>query len=147
MDYETVGDVAEIMLGYVEEGRTYQASRATTVPARHFLDPDRWRREMDLIFKRVPLMLALSAELPSPGSYKAMEALGLPILITRDAGGEAHVFLNVCQHRGAPVAAEGHGKCARFTCAYHGWTYNNDGRLLAVTDAKKFGDIDRSTRG
>jgi phenylpropionate dioxygenase-like ring-hydroxylating dioxygenase large terminal subunit len=147
MDYETVGDVAEIMLGYAEEGRTYQSNRITTVPARNYLDPDRWQREMDLIFKRVPLLLALSAELPAPRSYKAMEALGLPLLITRDSGGQIHVFLNVCSHRAAPIAAEGHGNCSRFTCMYHGWSYSNDGRLLAVTDAKNFGDIDKSSRG
>ena len=147
MNYETVGDVAEIMLGYVEEGRTFQTNRIITVPSRNYLDPARWQREMDLIFKRVPLMLALSSELPSPGSYKAMEAMGLPLLITRDSAGQAQVFLNVCAHRGAPVAAEGHGKCSRFSCAYHGWTYSNDGRLLAVTDGKTFGDIDKSERG
>jgi phenylpropionate dioxygenase-like ring-hydroxylating dioxygenase large terminal subunit len=146
MDYQTVGNVAEAMLGYVEEGRTFQSDRITTVPASHYIDAARWSREMDLIFKRVPLMLALSAELPEPGSYKAMDALGLPILITRDAKGEIHTFLNVCQHRGAPVVGEGHGKCLRFTCLYHGWTYSNDGRLLVVTDAKNFGDIDKSQR-
>jgi phenylpropionate dioxygenase-like ring-hydroxylating dioxygenase large terminal subunit len=147
MDYETVGNVAEIMLGYVEEGRTFQTSRVTTVPARDYLDPERWQREMELIFKRVPLMLALSAELPAPGSYKTMDAAGMPLLITRDAEGRPHVFLNVCAHRGAPLAADEHGKCSRFTCTYHGWTYSNDGRLLAVTEGKKFGEIDKSSRG
>jgi phenylpropionate dioxygenase-like ring-hydroxylating dioxygenase large terminal subunit len=147
MDYETVGNVAEIMLSYVEEGRTFQTSRVTTVPARDYLDPERWQREMELIFKRVPLMLALSAELPAPGSYKTMDAAGMPLLITRDAEGRPHVFLNVCAHRGAPLAADEHGKCSRFTCTYHGWTYSNDGRLLAVTEGKKFGEIDKSSRG
>src|SRR4051812_7215510 len=98
MDYETIGNVAEIMLDYVENGRTFQTERITTIPAAHYLDPQRWQREMELIFKRVPLMLALSAELPEPGSYKAMEALGLPLLITRDKQGAAHVFFNVCSH-------------------------------------------------
>jgi phenylpropionate dioxygenase-like ring-hydroxylating dioxygenase large terminal subunit len=147
MDYETVGNVAEIMLGYAEEGRTFQTDRITTVPARNYLDPERWQREMELIFKRVPLMLALSAELPAPGSYKTMDAVGMPLLITRDAEGRPHVFLNVCAHRGAPLAADEHGKCSRFTCTYHGWTYSNDGRLLAVTEGKKFGEIDKSSRG
>lgn len=147
MNYQTVGNVAEAMLDYVEEGRTFQSDRITTVPASHYTDGARWSREMELIFKRVPLMLALSAELPEPGSYKAMDALGLPILITRDGKGAIHAFLNVCQHRGAPVIGDGHGKCSRFTCLYHGWTYSNDGRLLVVTDAKNFGEIDKSKRG
>ena len=147
MDYETVGNAAAAMLDYVEHGRTYQSDRISTVAAANYLDPVRWQKEMDLIFKRVPLMLALSAELPEPGSYKAMEALGLPLLITRDKAGTAHVFFNVCSHRGAPVAAPGHGKCSRFTCSYHSWSYSNDGRLLAITDREKFGEIDRGQRG
>src|SRR2546421_8612024 len=103
MDYDTVGNVAEIMLQYVEEGRTYQSDKITTVPVRDYTDPERWQREMDLIFKRVPLLLALSAELPEPGSYKAMETVGLPVLITRDKAGTAHAFLNVFNDSAAPV--------------------------------------------
>jgi phenylpropionate dioxygenase-like ring-hydroxylating dioxygenase large terminal subunit len=146
MNYDTIGSVAETMLDYVTEGRTFQSERITTVPADHYTDPVRWAREMELIFKKVPLMLALSAELPGPGAYKALDALGMPLLITRDGDGKVRAFLNVCQHRGAPVVADGHGKCSRFTCLYHGWTYSNDGRLLAVTDAKNFGEIDKSQR-
>src|SRR5215475_10726636 len=101
---------------------------------------------MDLIFKRVPLLLALSAELPESGSYKAMEVVGLPILLTRDKQGTARAFLNVCAHRGAPLAPEGHGHCTRFTCKYHAWTYSNDGRLLGVTDKEKFGEFERTRR-
>src|SRR5262249_25669799 len=89
MDYKTVGNVAEIMLHYVEEGRTFQSDRITTVPVHSYTDPERWQREMELIFKRVPLLVALSAELPEPGSYKAMEAVGLPVLVTRDKTGTA----------------------------------------------------------
>ncbi len=147
MDHLEIGDVAETLLDYVEHNRTFQSNKITTVPAKAYTDPDQWAREMDLIFKRVPLMLALSCELPEPGSYKAMDAMGLPVLITRDKQGNAHAFLNVCAHRGAPVANDGHGKCARFTCKYHSWTYGLDGKLLAVADREKFGDIDKSTRG
>lgn len=147
MDHLDIGSVAETLLDYVEQDRTYQSDRITTVPSRAYTDPDQWAREVDLIFKRVPLMLALSCELPDPGSYKAMNAMGLPVLIVRDKAGEARAFLNVCAHRGAPVADEGHGSCARFTCKYHSWTYGLDGKLLAVSDREKFGEIDKATRG
>jgi phenylpropionate dioxygenase-like ring-hydroxylating dioxygenase large terminal subunit len=147
MDHLDIGSVAETLLDYVEQDRTYQSDRITTVPSRAYTDPDQWAREVDLIFKRVPLMLALSCELPDPGSYKAMDAMGLPVLIVRDKAGEARAFLNVCAHRGAPVADEGHGSCARFTCKYHSWTYGLDGKLLAVSDREKFGEIDKATRG
>lgn len=147
MDTQHAGRLAEIMLDYVESNTTFTTPRMLSVPSRSYTDPDQWQAEMELIFKRVPLMLALSCEMPRPGDYKAMEALGLPLLLTRDSGGRVHAFFNVCSHRGAPVAREGHGSCSRFTCLYHGWTYGNDGRLVAVADRQKFGDIDRKQYG
>ncbi len=47
------------------------ARRVTAIPAQHYYDPHRWRLEMDRVFKRMPLMLALSIELPKPGDYRA----------------------------------------------------------------------------
>ncbi|WP_293943602.1 SRPBCC family protein [Sphingomonas sp.] len=144
---ETIGEVAEQMLDYVENQHTFMADKPMIVPVRGYLDPDQWRAEIDLVFKRLPLMLAFTAELPRPGDYKAMDAAGLPVLINRDKAGKVRAFLNVCSHRGAPVASEGHGNCPRFTCKYHGWSYGQDGRLLAVAEASSFGEIDKSARG
>ena len=82
MSFAAHGDVAQVLLDYVEQNRTFRSNRITRIPYTNYTDPERWSREMALIFKRVPLMLALTAELPNPGDYKAMNALGLPILIT-----------------------------------------------------------------
>jgi phenylpropionate dioxygenase-like ring-hydroxylating dioxygenase large terminal subunit len=147
MNSQIVGKVAAAMLDYVENNKTFMTDKSMTVPTRSYLDADQWGAEMELIFKRVPLMLALSCEMPKPGDYKAMEAIGLPILIARDREGAVRAFLNVCSHRGAPVAKDGHGNCSRFTCVYHGWTFATDGRLMGVADPHKFGDVDKSTRG
>ena len=144
---ETIGEAAEQMLDYVENQHTFMTDKPMNVPVRAYLDPDQWRAEIDLVFKRLPLMLAFTAELPRPGDYKAMDAAGLPVLINRDKTGKVRAFLNVCSHRGAPVASDGHGNCPRFTCKYHGWSYGQDGRLLAVAEASSFGEIDKSERG
>lgn len=147
MDQQVIGDVAETMLDYVENGGTYMGAGPMTVPTSSYTDPDQWAAEVDLIFKRLPLMLALTCEMPKPGDYKAMDAVGLPVLITRGKDGVARAFLNVCSHRGAPVARDGHGHCARFTCIYHGWTYGPDGRLIGVADPGKFGTVDKASLG
>lgn len=138
---------AEALLAHVENGTTDQAAAVMTVPAATYTDADQWAREMEMIFHRLPLMLALSAEMPAPGDYKAMDAMGKPVLLTRGKDGDVRAFLNVCAHRGGAVAAEGHGNCTRFSCIYHGWTYASDGRLLAVADKAKFGDLDRDAHG
>jgi phenylpropionate dioxygenase-like ring-hydroxylating dioxygenase large terminal subunit len=147
MDHLNIGNAAEAMLDYVETGTTFMTDKTMSVPTSSYTDADQWGAEMELIFKRVPLMLAMTCEMPNPGDYKAMEALGLPILITRDKAGNVRAFLNVCSHRGAPVAKEGHGNCPRFTCIYHGWTYGSDGKLIGVADPGKFGAVEKSTKG
>ena len=144
---ERIGQVAEIMRDYVENKKTFLTDTTMRVPARTYTDPDQWKAEMELIFKRVPLMLAFTAELPNAGDYKAMDAVGMPVLINRDKAGKVRAFLNVCSHRAAPVAAEGHGNCPRFTCKYHGWTYGPDGKLIGISEASKFGEVHKSEMG
>lgn len=144
---ERIGQVAEIMRDYVENKQTFLTATTKRVPARSYTDPDQWKAEMELVFKRVPLMLAFTAELPNAGDYKAMDAVGMPVLINRDKAGKVRAFLNVCSHRAAPVAAEGHGNCPRFTCKYHGWTYGPDGKLIGISEASKFGEVHKSELG
>jgi len=94
-------------------------------------------------------VVCLSKELPEPGSYLAQTIVGVPIVVTRDAEGRVHAFLNVCTHRGAKVApqTECAGKAGRFVCPYHAWTFDNQGNLLAIQDAGLFGDVDRAGHG
>jgi phenylpropionate dioxygenase-like ring-hydroxylating dioxygenase large terminal subunit len=139
-------DAAAAMLSYVETNTTDQSNEIMAVPAKAYTDPVRWQKEIDLIFKKLPLMLAFSIELPNPGDYKTIEVTGMPVLLTRGKDGKARAFLNVCTHRGAPVAEAAHGNCSRFVCPYHGWTYNNEGKLLGIADRQKFGELDTSTR-
>jgi phenylpropionate dioxygenase-like ring-hydroxylating dioxygenase large terminal subunit len=149
MSKQRIGDVAAALLDYVEHGKTFQAKGIMAVPASSYTDAKQWQAEINLVFKRLPLMLALSCELPNPGDFKALEVVGLPIVIVRDRSGMSHAFLNVCAHRWAPVAPEGYGTCSRhtFTCPFHGWTYGTDGKLIAVSDRAKFGEVERSSRG
>lgn len=144
---ETYGDIAETLLDYVENDRTDQVEDLLRIPAKSYLDPALFEREMALVFKRVPLMLALSIELPNANDYKAMDVLGLPVLITRGKDGKARTFLNVCSHRAAQLTPDGSGNCSRFSCPYHGWTYGADGKLIGVYQAGKFGSIDRADYG
>ena len=141
---ETYNKLAEKLLSHVENNTTDQVEGTLSVPTSAYTDPQRWEREMQLIFKRLPLMLALSVELANPGDYKAIEVVGRPVLITRGKDGQARAFLNVCAHRGAPLAEVGEGNCSRFSCPYHGWTFANDGKLMGIADPAKFGEIDRS---
>ncbi|HJU16168.1 MAG TPA: aromatic ring-hydroxylating dioxygenase subunit alpha, partial [Stellaceae bacterium] len=60
-----------------------------------------------------------------------------PVLVVRDTAGTVRAFLNVCRHRGNRLCRADSGNAASFTCAYHGWTYGNDGRLTGVPYLKE----------
>ena len=117
------------------------------VPAKNYFDPARWQLEMDRIFRRVPLVLGFSCELGSPHSYKALDVMGTPVLLTRGDDGVLRSFVNMCSHRGAIVVEEGVGTGRRFACPYHAWTYDQRGDLVGILDKANFGEIDMSCHG
>ena len=82
----------------------------------------------------------------TPHDYVVRDVLGTSVLLTRDATGEAHAFLNYCRHRGARPAA-GCGSARRFTCPYHAWTYDSRGTLVGLPGAEGFDELDRSEHG
>ena len=108
-----------------------------------YLDQPRFAYEVERIFKHLPLALALSSELPAPDTYKAMDVMGVPVLLTRGADGAARAFLNVCRHRGSPLCEAGSGSAQRLTCPYHAWSYDTAGDLVGMFGAHTFGDVDR----
>lgn len=134
-------------IAHSKRGTTEQTDEVVRIPATDYHDPERFRREVQGIFKRLPLMLALTAELKQPGDYKSIDACGVPVLITRGDDGEARAFVNSCSHRGSIVVKEGCGHAKRFSCPYHAWTYDNMGKLVAVYAPEDFGEIDRSRHG
>ncbi len=136
----------EMTRSLIEHGRANTmelAEAVVSIPASSYTDPDLYELEKEKIFKRLPLMLAPSCELPEPGSYKAMDVAGVPVLLTRQKDGSVAAFLNMCTHRGNPVA-QGHGTASRFMCGYHGWTFKSDGSLMGVASPGDFGAIDKA---
>jgi phenylpropionate dioxygenase-like ring-hydroxylating dioxygenase large terminal subunit len=90
------------------------------------------------LFSDYPLVVGLSCRIRNPGDYMTDDLSGVPILVVRTEMGAAKAFLNVCRHRGAPVARGcGSGKKA-FVCPYHAWTYDLEGRLRSVAPADCF---------
>ena len=138
--------LARRALAHFRNRTTDRAPGQMRLPVGAYADPGRYRREVQRIFRELPIAVALSIELPEPGSYKAETLMGRPLLVTRDEDGEAHAFLNVCRHRGAIVCPAGAGRRQRFACPYHSWTYDLRGRLVGVYGAQSFGEVDLEAR-
>lgn len=139
-------ELARRALAHFRNRTTDRAPGQLQLAVEAYADPQRYGREVQRVFRELPIAVGLSLELPEPGTYKAQTLMQIPLLITRDKNGEVHAFLNVCRHRGAIVCPAGSGKRSRFSCPYHAWTYNNQGKLVGVYGARSFGDVDPDTR-
>jgi carnitine monooxygenase subunit len=140
-------EVAGRLLTHLDEDTTDSLASTHTVAVDDYLSAERWQREVDVLFRRGPVIAATTAHLPEPGSYRSIEIAGVPVLTVRQADGGVKAFINACRHRGALVVADGCGQARRFTCPYHAWSYDTAGTLVGISGRKKFGEIDTDTRG
>ena len=126
----------------VRRGLPDQAPSGMKIPARTYSDEAQYQREIERIFLKVPLCVALTCDIPEPGDFQAFDMAGRPILVVRGDDGKARTFLNICRHRGARVTELECGRAKRFQCMYHYWTYDRQGVLDGITGAETFGDVD-----
>ena len=143
MSRQELIDMTRSLVEHGAAGTMELADEVVRVPASSYTDEELFEREKKQIFRRLPLMVAPSCELPEPGDYKAMDICGVPLLLTRQKDGTIGAFLNMCKHRGNPLV-EGTGNATRLMCGYHGWTYKNDGTLVGVASPQDFGAIDKA---
>lgn len=119
------------------------------------ISPEHYERERDAIFRRTWLNVGRVEQLPRKGSYftKELDAAGTSVIVARGTDGEVRAFHNVCRHRGNKLVwddyprEETKGTCRAFTCKYHAWRYDLEGKLAFVQQESEFFDLDKSRYG
>jgi phenylpropionate dioxygenase-like ring-hydroxylating dioxygenase large terminal subunit len=113
-----------------------------------YTDPALFEREMEMIFSRSWVYVGHASEIKAPGDYKTTMIGRHPVILSRLADGGIALLVNRCRHRGATVCQRELGNSKYFRCAYHGWTYGNDGALVGFPSPGGYGaDIKRSELG
>lgn len=137
--------LARRALTHLNNRTTDQAEAPLEVAAAGYSDPKHYEQEIEQVFRRSPLPLCFSVELPAPQSWRAMTVAGVPVLIVRGDDGVVRSFVNACRHRGSQLCKPGHGTARRFVCPYHAWQYSLDGQLQGIYGEDTFGEIDKKT--
>jgi len=139
--------LAKRLIANVKAGTGTRADSIMEVDTATYNDPVLYEKEMQAIFDTLPFIAGMSSDLSKPGDFININEFGTPILVTRNKQGVVKAFVNSCRHRGSALVFEERGNCAGFSCPYHGWSYNLDGKLLGVAQASDFGEVDKSQHG
>lgn len=135
-------DLQRRLIAHVDRGTTDNGVAALAIDAAAYTDTDWLAAEKKTLFGAMPLLAALSADLPEPGDRILFEGGGPPVLIVRDRKGQVRAYLNICPHRAAKLVIEC-TRSKRLTCPFHGWTFDLEGRLVGQPRAAAFDNIDR----
>jgi benzoate/toluate 1,2-dioxygenase alpha subunit len=104
-----------------------------------FTDAELFELEMRHIFEGNWIYLAHESQIANPNDYLTTYIGRQPIFIARAKTGELNAFINACAHRGAMLCRHKRDNKTSYTCPFHGWTFSNAGKLLAVKDPRGAG--------
>src|SRR5713226_7486969 len=97
---------------------TSDLSRAATMPARWYTDPEILPLEKQKIFWRTWQVVGREELVARVGDFFACEVQGEPIVVTRGTDGVLRALSNVCRHR-AGLVAQVKGNRKTLQCLYH----------------------------
>lgn len=114
-----------------------------------YVNEDIYKQELEQVFARAWLFIGHESQVPNPGDYVQSRMGEEAVLLVRDRKNQLHVFLNTCRHRGMKVCRYDEGNSLLFTCPFHGWSYDTDGRLVGVPNFQTVyhGELEKESWG
>ena len=110
-------------------------------------DEELYREELDKVFRHTWLYIGHESQIQNPGDYLVNYMGEEEVFVLRDSKGKIRVFKNWCPHRGNKVCLFDRGNAKAFTCTFHGWTFDLNGKLIGLGAGKElYGELEREIR-
>lgn len=120
--------------------------RAETPPGSFYADPGVFSAIVDRVLARSMHVVGRADEVAAPRSCAPFvllpDALGEPLVLTRDADGSLRALSNVCTHR-ANILVDAPCSVATIRCRYHGRRFALDGRMTHMPEFEDALDFPR----
>ncbi len=111
----------------------------TGIPCpQRFSDPAWAAAEWEKIFKKTWLLAGPTSDLREAGDFLVYGIAHESFIVVRGKDGRLHAHYNVCPHRGSRIVVSDVGSLDRFTCPFHGWAFEHDGRNSLLPDRETF---------
>lgn len=102
-----------------------------------YYSPEIYDLERRAIFSKQWMLISHKARYRETGEFVQYEMAGFNFVVVKNKEQKLVAFHNICRHRAFPVIQAASGKARIFSCKYHGWSYDLNGKL---TKAPRFSD-------
>ncbi|KAL2400148.1 hypothetical protein ABEF93_005805 [Exophiala dermatitidis] len=93
-------------------------------------EEDNFQLEKRAFFSKTWLFVCHRSRFNKPGDYHTFDIAGISFFVVLSKDMKVRAFHNVCRHRAYTVVRKSCGTSTRFSCKYHGWQYDDQGRLV-----------------
>ncbi len=108
------------------------------VDAERYYSREFMQKEWEQLWTRVWLIAGPRSDLEEPGDYFTFDVGRESIIVALGNDNQVRAFYNVCPHRGNRLVLNEQGCAERFTCAFHSWSFDLDGKCASITDEETF---------
>ena len=113
------------------------------LPRRFYTSTEIYKLDIESYWNNSWIWVGHVSQVNKPGDFFVFDYGYESVIISRDRNNQINALMNVCRHRGSRVCVEKSGSKRVFSCPYHAWTYELDGKLRS---AREMGaNFDRST--
>ena len=123
------------------DASTLDVDKAVSMPPAVYTSEEWFEFEKRAVWDRQWICVGHHGSVPKAGDYVSITVNDDPLIVQRRDGGKIHVMSAVCQHRGYQLVDDA-GNTKVFTCPFHGWTYDINGKLISVPEMEPHASLE-----